>query len=402
MASSASIADRATLDRWPHRVFQKAGDARPRTRTAWPVGLLGMLVLVTAVESGELATGARYIDPIVYSWCFSARHARESVAGRDVLYFGDSLAKHGLIPEAIDRATGRRSYNLAAAAGSTPMTYTLLKRALDSGARPEAIVFDMKPSVMIGGPRYLIQGFAEVLGFREALGLGFCERNGSFIGELLLGVVLPTVRRRCEVRTQVVSVLAGETPRTENMNRLTERNWSVNRGANVATPFPSNPGDVTEAQHEQLCSRGFYANRVNDDYARRFLSLAESKGIRTYLLIAPLTPKLQERRIATGADEKYTKYIHKLQERYPRMTVLDARQSAYPPGAFVDPIHLDAQGALSLSDAVADRLRRDDGDAAERAQTGRWVVLPEFRPHEVPADMEHAELSRARLGLPFR
>ncbi len=191
MASTASIADRATLERRPHRRFQRASETE--ARSAWPSGLFGMFVLVTAIELGILATGPRYIDPIVYSWCFSARQARVSAAGCDVLYLGDSLVKHSMIPDALDRATGRHSYNLAAAAGSVPMTHTR-PEAPPTARQARGTALDMKPSVMIGGP------LATHPGAPEAPGLGRSdsrprfppEGNGRPSGEPAGGALAPT------------------------------------------------------------------------------------------------------------------------------------------------------------------------------------------------------------------
>jgi len=44
--------------------------------------------------------------------------------------------------------------NLALARGPAPATFFLLRRALEAGTRPEAIVVDFKPSVLVGSPRY--------------------------------------------------------------------------------------------------------------------------------------------------------------------------------------------------------------------------------------------------------
>ena len=371
-------------------------------RRAWPAGLLGTAVLVGCAEAWLARQGTRFNDPVSACCAFSAAEAAGAKAkGADVLFAGDSLVKHGLFPAVVSRSTGRPAYNLAVAAGPSPITYVILRRALDAGARPSAVVFDLKPSLLVGGPKYSLRAFQQVLGPREVLGLARASGNGEFAAGLFLGSLLTSYRARHDVRADVLAALDGKVSRTQTLNAIGLRNWSVNLGANVATPNPGFGGAVPESEHEALLSDRFHPHRVNDQYARATAGLLADRGINAYLLIAPLSPAVTERRRRAGTLAKYEAYVRGLQAKYPGLTVLDASAAGYPASVFVDPIHLDARGASTLSADVAEVLR---GDAPSKAlPASRWVTLPPYREVAAGVTLEDVEHSRERLGVaPFR
>ena len=80
-----------------------------------PWGLVGMLGLVIAIEGTISRRWLDFSDPVSVSWRFMDRAARSEAAGCDVLFLGDSLVKHGLLPSVIRRETGLRSVNISAA-----------------------------------------------------------------------------------------------------------------------------------------------------------------------------------------------------------------------------------------------------------------------------------------------
>jgi hypothetical protein len=356
-----------------------------------------MFALVAMVEAGVARRWESVSDPVAFSWRFSAEAAGSRAKGCGVLVVGDSLAKHGLIPRVIESATGRRAYNLAAAAAPAPLTYFLLRRAVDAGARPEALVVEFKPSVLAGGPRFRVRDWPEVLNPSEMAELALASRSGEFTAELILGALLPSFRARHDVRDALASALRGEPARLVALNAICRRNWEVNAGANVATPRPGFDGAVTEREHRELLSHRFGVHRVNAVYVRRTLDLAAATGARTYLLIPPFSPALADRRGRTGAEAGYTDFVRSLRERYPELTVLDARNSGYPASAFNDPTHLDRRGATTLSANVAAVVRRDTDPPK-----GGWINLPAFHAEAEPGGLEDVEQSRERLGIAWR
>src|SRR4051794_16960909 len=90
-----------------------AKDGAPPERGRWPRGLLGMLVLVAAVEAHFAVHGLRYTSDQALSWKHSARDAVTAARGCEVLCFGDSLVKFGVLPNVITEATNRRAFSLA-------------------------------------------------------------------------------------------------------------------------------------------------------------------------------------------------------------------------------------------------------------------------------------------------
>ncbi len=385
--------------RWPHHEFRPSAGARTRASRGWPGGLIGMLALVAALEWTIAHNGSRYLDHISISWALSAQAANTKASDCDVLYVGDSLVKHSLIPRTIDAVTGRRSYNLATAAGPAPINYTLFRRALDAGAHPRAVVFDLKSSLLVGGPEYTVRKAAGFLSAREVVEFCLAKPTGAYVAKLVVGYLIPSYRSAPEIRESLRTTLCGEKNIITASNEFLARNWDVNAGAIVAIPRPDYHGEVTEAEHLHMISRGFHADRVNAMYAQRFVSLTTDRQIDAYLLLPPLVPNITQRREQTGAEGKYTAFIRSLQEHNPTLTVLDARQAGYPASAFIDPIHMNVRGALALSADVAAILKRDlDRPPGTPIPSKRWLPLPAYQERPMPTDLEDVERSRAKLN----
>ena len=67
--------------------------------------------------------------------------------------FGDSLVKHGILPEVLEARLGAPAYNLALPASTAPAQYYLLRRGSPCGAAPRAIVVnDIAPGLLTGTP----------------------------------------------------------------------------------------------------------------------------------------------------------------------------------------------------------------------------------------------------------
>ena len=306
--------------------------------------------------------------------------------GCDVLFLGDSLVKHGLSPRVIGQATGRSAYNLAAPACTAPMTYHLFRRALDAGAKPSTIVFDLKPSLQVGGLEYYVRNLAEVATPAELLDVCRSERFRKSATELIVEWLLTSYRCRRELRGDLLAALAGKTARIRDLNALCERNWTANDGVNITTPRPGYHGEVTEAEHDHMLSRGFFPDRIKTGYACRLLTLAGDRGIRAYLVLPPFVPDLAERRKQTGAERKYEAFVRSLQDRFPALTVLDARDGGYPATVFVDPIHLDAPGHARTQLRRRGRPPRPTSTASTRSghrsagSGSRHTASARFRP----------------------
>ena len=91
---------------------------RPKRRASIPLGLAGMLLLVAGVESGVSRYVARSFR-FESSWVWDATR-RQARSGNEILCFGDSQIKNGVLPAAIEARLGRKAYNFAQNGSQVP------------------------------------------------------------------------------------------------------------------------------------------------------------------------------------------------------------------------------------------------------------------------------------------
>jgi len=360
-----------------------------------------MIGLIVAIESFVGRNWLDFSDPVSLSWRFSAEAARTEAAGSQLLCLGDSLVKHGLIPSVIEGKSGLRTLNLSAARAPTLMTYFLFRRALDAGARPDVIIINAKPAVLIGGPEFNARYFQEVLTLREWVELFQINRRSSFMISMLVGRLLPSLRCRLEIRSNLLSALRGETDRLHDINRTLWRNWTVNGGANIADLDSRYEEKVTTEVARRMQTNVFHVDRMNAEAIERLLQLAAKRNIPVFWLLTPLTPGLQAFRDQSGSEAAYERFVRSAQSRYPQtMTVLDARRGAYPPRFFIDATHLNGRGGTALSRAVATALEAELGQS-ERATGPRWITLKHSidHPDVIDLGLEDVEHSKKIVGL---
>ena len=72
------------------------------------------------------------------------------------------------------------------------------------------------------------------------------------------------------------------------------------------------------------------------------------------------------------------------------MSAIDGRYACYPCPVFIDPTHLDYQGAGLFSDDLAPIIGRS---LAGPEASARWVSLPLFRERSIGIDLEDVERS---------
>src|SRR5689334_9446274 len=117
-------------------------------KRAIPAGLIGMIVMVAAIEAG-LRHRVEFTNGEADQWSMKARVASGMARMSSVLCFGDSLVEFAVLPKVIEGRTHRPAFNLALPAGTPAASYFLLKKSLDSGARPRAIVVDFLPLQLV-------------------------------------------------------------------------------------------------------------------------------------------------------------------------------------------------------------------------------------------------------------
>jgi len=350
-----------------------------------PLGFLGMVVAVIAFESFIGRHSFEFTNTATLSWSLSDAAARGDATNSEVLCFGDSLVKHGLIPEVIEARLRKRVYNLSICAASAPASYFLLKHAIDAGARPKSIIVDFMPDLLTGSPRHSSRNWPEILDYRELVELARAGRDFGFLVTMSRDRLLNSYRSRWEIRANLIAILQGKVDPLRATNLIYQRNWGLHNGAEFTPDNPAFKGQVSEEDHFKLMSDHFWCNRVNRDYIHKFITLAESGGSRVYWLLPPVSPAIQRRRVESGADEKYSQFVRDVAARHPTLTVLDARRSHYDHTKFVDPVHLNGRGGVTLSHEVAEVLATGGTE---------WVWLPRYRDHALPRPLEDVEQSR--------
>jgi len=347
--------------------------AKPRGRG--PRGFLGMIALILAVEAAIAGHRLEFLDPVSVTWALSDRAAGREALESPVLCFGDSLLKFGFRPGVVEARAGRKAFNLAVVAGRAPSSFFLLRRALDAGARPSAVLIDFEPNILAQSPVLNHELWAELIGPRDIVELARDARDPVFLGRTLLVRSLPSVRYRLQLRGAVLAMLGGQSVARPDVAASLDRYDQQYRGAQVM-PHADRALVPADARNLAFFPPWWGCDPVNRRYVKKFFELASSRGIPVFWVIPPYAPPIQALREQLGQDAKITHFAESIRSRYPGVTVLDGRRSGFDHSEFWDgTVHLDDQGALALTAGVADVLVRSFSGEKLPA----WVALPAWR-----------------------
>ncbi len=360
-----------------------------------PGGFVGMVLLLVIIERWVAKHSLDFGTPTAADWRQSAGSATKRAPKAEVLLFGDSMVKFGVLPRVLESGLKRSAYSLALYNGTPQTSYFLLKRAIDSGASPRAIVVDFQPELLMADHiRLHVRQWPEVLRPRDVVELARESGEPDFALATLAAEVFPTVKDRAEIRLAITESLGGR-PASPRPYLITyARNWRENRGAQV---LPRNPGYAGEVPPTYaLFFDQWAAKPLNAAFVRKFLKLAESREIPVFWVLPPNVPPVQARRLAIGLTPRYDAFAHSAVEKYRNLTVLDAREIGFGHEKFIDAVHLDRQGAAELSASVAEAIARRLGGS----ETRRWLALrPSARSREIPLeDTEQSRLALLRAG----
>jgi hypothetical protein len=355
-----------------------------------------MIALVLIVEASINLRALNLYD--MDEWAFRWTGHR-AVSGRvkraEILCFGDSLVKLSVIPSVVHERTGKRVYNLALSGSQAPTSYFLLKRALDSGSRPEAVVVDFNPPLLRVGPRHILTRWGSLLDPFEAAELAWWARDSNLFGEVAVGHVLPTFRGKTALRGNIMDALAGRDPINFAWNKLAIRNWDRNEGAQLMVGSTA-AKNLPDAEIQKL-REGYYpewsCHPANVEGIDHFLALASKNHIRVFWLLTPVIPALHEKIGQSGIDALHEEFLRKWQAKYPDLVILDARRKVAELDAFWDPQHLSVVGASAFSKTLGDVLRRSIGGKLDQ----HWVSLPEVKIGPIPPGVENIDESRIAI-----
>ena len=361
-------------------------DDRPIPRRL-PTGLLGMLAAVAVVESAVLAGGPTLLSDSQWDWRHAGRAAVAEAARAEVLAFGDSQLKMALAPPVIERRLGRSAYNLAVMGGQPAADLFLLRRVLEAGGRPRAILVDFFPQFLTMPPADYLNLLGQLADLGEAADFAREAGDPELLGQLVAGRLLPSIRCRLELRGRIVGELTGRPISWAELKPALHRNWRVNRGAQL---MPPNPLDYDPAAWRALAFPDRPPNRLALRYLDRFLRLAADRQIPVYWLVLPTDAALRDECARSGYDDRHDAFLRAALGRYPNLTILDGRTSEHPPAHFFDAHHLARDGAFALTQTVCDVLETPP-------TADRWVRLPDPIPR--PADLHLEGLHESRLAV---
>ena len=367
-------------------------------RVAIPWGLVGMLLLIAGVEWTVGRHREQFAGDFDFGWRLTAKAiARGEARKSEILCFGDSLMGAGLAPRVLTHRLGLKAYNFAMAGSGPAVSYFMLRQAIESGAKPKAVVVEYKWSYLDDADRDCEHILPVVGGLRDFIDLAWSSRDAAYFGLLALRKYVPSYNHRYEIRNDLLARLRGEALlQRGQLNPILERHITVNQGATMALFHREKPYDGSVDPNSQaLFPTRWKRDPVKTDYVERFFSLAEAHQITVFWLLMPNTPAVYSRRIEVGAEHAFNRFVAALQQRHPNVVVIDGRTDSYPPGVFVDATHLNSIGASLLSDDVAAAMEPYVGGKVSQT---RWVALPRFRKRTLDVEVEDIAQSHQRFA----
>ncbi len=354
-----------------------------------PWGCLGMLAFLILVEGTLGRHDLDFTAPWHWDWRVSGKLASKKQAGADVLLFGDSVLKFGVMPKVLQERSRLTAYNFALHTGQTSSSYFMLKRVLDAGYRPKALIFDMTPHMFSHMPEENARLWPELLSPVECFDLAWTMGSPRFFASTVLASLIPSIKERHDIRASLLATVSGKPSPSRRFEIPTyRRNWKLNDGGQLMPDGDSPPIDPA------FWARSLYPywnpNPVNVAYLDRFLTLAGSASIPVVWLLPPVQPALQDQTEASGFDADYTRFVERVVERFPLVSLADARKSGFEADEFNDGIHLKRPGALRLSASLGELLRKVE-------DRPRWARLDAGRPRSVESAIEDVGQSAVAL-----
>ena len=350
-----------------------------------------MLILIVLCESYIARNDLKFSRLEAEDWKNSARVAGGELPMGGTFFFGDSQVKFGVSPLLLESKLGHPSHCLAIQGGQAPSSYFLLRKTLNSGVVPAAIVVDFEPHLTRDGIDHNKRMWPELADLGECLELARAAGDAGAFASMALGRALPSYKERFEIRDNIKAALRGETPQMTAWLEMAARNKGMNRGALAMTKGQSGrPFEVDRWGNPTPTP--WAPDPVNDIYARKFLKLALESKIPVYCLLMPVIPAVQEKYEKNGMDRHHSAWLGKLQKAYSNLYVLDWRHSNYRESSFTDALHLNQEGAVSITAALGDYLQHCfKGEGVDI----RWVQMPAFRVDGIEIAIEDSNRSDA-------
>ena len=342
-----------------------------------------MVALIVASER-QLAPRAQTIDPVgrvEMSWNASAASAEGLEAVVEVICLGDSLIKLGILPRVLEDQLGHSAFNFAVLGGQAPSSYFLLRRVLEQGIRPRALLVDFSEDLLSLAPGLNPTCWSDSVGRLQGLELAWHSRDPALAISTGLHWLLP---RWCDQNQRQPFSHLGVENQTADDPRVFERNWRFNRGAQVA-PRTFVPVEGLSSANGQR----WRPHAANAFYVDRLLRTAEAAKIQVFWILTPEISGHREQLEQNGVLAAYRQFIVDRLAAHACLTVLDGERLFGNTGAFRDPMHVNRDGAIRLSLAVAAAIGPRLSEAEPTSP--RWLDLVETADQETSRYQELVE-----------
>jgi hypothetical protein len=380
-----------------------------------------MIGLVMAIElaSSHCDQIGTWQSQIPLSWWKSSQAIADHEARADILCFGDSLVKLGVLPSVIEDRLGLSAYNLAVLAGQPASSFFLFRRALESGQRPRAVIVDFSAPLLAMSLRTSAECWAGIASCRDAIELAIEAGDPALGLDVMSRWLIPSQSRHRQFRAWLTGSAQCNGARDAAQEcRVFERNWHLNRGAQVAPrQFIPIEGALPRPPDSDLYQ--WSPRAVHTAYVTRFLTLAKSRSIPVFWVLPPVVAVRRQRFEASGIAAAYHRFTATFLRAFPDVTILDGEGLQWDNRAFRDPIHLNKDGAVAFSKAIAETLawriassrkaanlaltQAEGGGLPDQASAPRWVMLAAPAPqtsHSWESILEDLDQSRRALNRP--
>jgi hypothetical protein len=329
------------------------------------------------------------IDPVgrvELSGSESAKAADSPAARAEVVCLGDSLIKLGILPRVLEARTGFSAYNLAVLGGQAPSSFFILRRALERGLRPRVLLVDFSADLLSLPPGHNPTCWPDTVGPHQSMDLAWHSCDPALAISAGLHWLLP---RWCDQHDTKAAFRPGRDDSAVDDPRVFKRNWKFNRGAQVA-PRAFVPVEGSASENGER----WRPHAANAYYVDCLLRTAEARGISVFWI---LTPSVSGRFEPGGADAACRQFIDEQIAAHSCLTVLDGRRLFGDKNAFRDPTHVNRDGAIRLSVAVASVIAaRLKGELP----VANWIDLAETGAQETSNYQELVEdLDQSRSAV---
>jgi hypothetical protein len=246
---------------------------------------------------------------------------------------GDSVARSGIVATQLSACLDNKFvFNAAIPATGPDFPYFTLKRELDAGLAPKAIIYAPSPHTFASRRVALLVG-----GYCTWPEIGEVLETRHEVTETVYGILCKishTLRNREKIGGRFKSTVADEM----------QEEYGV---SNPGTPLAS-PRHFTVAQILPALKKPFKVRNFNQVMLEKFLQLARDNHIPVYWVTMPVLPAVYEARKPYHFDEAFQAFLADLQKRY-GIIVVQKEFVVLNDQDFHDSLHLNHPAAVNYT-----------------------------------------------------